>query len=490
MASCCSTYRWTVLFAPTAHRRPEKDIAVSEREATANSPRILLLFSALLVMMFSVGNGQTVASLAALVMAAVATGCALLYPVVVTRGDLLVRAEWMLVVSLVVAGLILTTARLVPAFVGPTSHPWTVAAVGAVLGLIGALLAFRKLPRAKWAFALLLLAYAAVTVALLHASPAQIDVEVYLREGSDALLHGRNPYAMTIPNHFPPQVAEQLYGPGKVINGRVEWGFPYLPLALLAAIPGHLLGDVRYSQLVAMLVTALALRGLASDRVGRAAAVLGVASVSAIPVLTGAFTEPTSVALLACLVLALQRRRHLAAALLLGLLFVSKQYFVVVIPIVWLIRQWLTRRLILIGLGVAAAVTLPLFLVGPAKFWESIGWAQGVPLRPDSLSLLVSSVKVFGWPPPWTYGLLPIVGGGLTALLLALRGPRTPAAFAAAVGLTLLVTILLSKQAFTNYYFLVSGALLIAAVAWPTERALLSGLVSGPGRREPSRSRS
>jgi len=102
--------------------------------------------------------------------------------------------------------------------------------------------------------------------------------------------------------------------------------------------------------------------------------------------------------------------------------------------------------------------------------WMLVGWAQRVPLRPDSLSLLVSSVTVFGWPPPWTYGLLPLVGGGLTALLLALRAPRNPAAFAAAVGLTLLVTILLSKQAFTNYYFLVSGALLIAAVAWPTER--------------------
>jgi hypothetical protein len=446
----------------------QKDAAFSsKREATAHRPRVLLLFSALLVTMFSVGNGNTGASLTALLMAAVATGCALLYPIVVPEGDWLERAEWVLVVSLVVAGLILTTGHLAPALVHLTSPLWAVVTVCATLGFAGALLVLRKLTHTKWAFGLFLLVYTAVTVALLHFSPAHIDVEIYLREGSDALLHGHNPYAISIPNIYPAKVADQLYGPGMVINGRVAWGFPYLPLALLAAIPGHLLGDVRYSQLIAMVVTALALRVLASDRVGRTAAILGVASVSAIPILTQAFTEPTSVALLACLVLALTRRRDLFAALFLGLLLVSKQYFVVVIPLFWLIRQWLTARLILIGVGLAAAVTLPLFLVDPATFWKGIAGIQGVPLRPDSLSLLVSSVKTFGWPPPWAYGVLPFVGGGLTAIILALRAPRTPAAFAAAVALTLLVTILLSKQAFINYYFMVSGALLIAAVAWP-----------------------
>ena len=451
-------------------QRSKKDVAFSsKREATAHSPRVLLLFSALLVMMFSVGNGNTIASLAALLVAAVATGCALLYPMAVPEGDWLGRAEWVLVVSLVVAGLILTTGRLGQAFAELTSPLWTMMTACAILGIAGALLIFRKLPHMKFVFGLFLLIYAAMTVVLLRSSPAHIDVEIYLREGSDALLHGHNPYAITIPNIYPPQVAEQLYGPGMVINGRVAWGFPYLPLALLVAIPGHLLGDVRYSQLIAMVVTALALFALASDRLGRVAAILGVASVSAIPILTGAWTEPTSVALLACLVLALKRRRHLIAALFLGLLLVSKQYFVVVIPIVWLIRQWLTRRIILIGLGLAAAVTLPLFIVDPATFWKCITGIQTAALRPDSLSLLVSSVQTFGWPPPWTYGVLPLLAGGLTALILALRAPRTPAAFAGAVGLTLLVTILLSRQAFTNYYFMVRGALLIAAVAWPTE---------------------
>ena len=292
---------------------------------------------------------------------------------------------------------------------------------------------------------------------------------VFLHDGALAALHGHNPYAMTFPDIYPPQSSQLFYGPDVVMNGRIIYGFPYLPVTLLVAIPGQLLGEVRYSQLIAMLMTALVLRRLASDQIGRAASVLGVASVSAIPMLTGAWTEPTIVALLACLVLALERRRYSFVAVLLGLFMVSKQYVVIAIPIIWLIRQWLTRRVILISVGVAAVATVPFFLIDPAAFWKAIVQYQLIqPFRADSVSLLVSSVNTFGWPPPWTYSVLPLVGGGLTAIALALRAPRTPAAFAAAIGLTLLVTILLSKQAFMNYYFLVSGAFLVAAVAWPT----------------------
>jgi hypothetical protein len=61
-----------------------------------------------------------------------------------------------------------------------------------------------------------------MTVALLRSSPAHIDVEIYLREGSEALLHGHNPYAISIPNIYSPQLAKQFYSPGVLINGRVQ----------------------------------------------------------------------------------------------------------------------------------------------------------------------------------------------------------------------------------------------------------------------------
>jgi hypothetical protein len=446
----------------------------AKREATADSSRLLLLFSALMVMMFVRGApGNTATSVAALLVAAAATGVALLRPIPVRELDWLRRAEWAPVVALLFQGLILTAVGLAGAFPDLTPPVWvTVVALYMTLGLVGALLLVRRLPYLKWAFPLFLLAHAVMTVALLRSAPSAVDVGMFLRNGADAVLHGHNPYSMTFPNLYPPPLADLFYGHGVVVNGRITYGFPYLPVSLLVAIPGQLLGDVRYSQLIAMVVTALVLRRLASDRIGRAGAVLGVAAPATIPMLTGAWTEPTLVALLACLVLALERRRYAFVAVFLGLFLVSKQYVVIAIPVIWLIRQWLTRRVIFVCVGLAAAVTLPFFLVDPAAFWKAIVQYQLIqPFRSDSVSLLVSSVNTFGWPPPWTYAVLPFVGGGLIALVLALRAPRTPSAFAASFGLTLLVTILLSKQAFMNYYFLVSGAFLIAAVAWPTQPA-------------------
>jgi hypothetical protein len=443
----------------------------TKREAAASGPRLLLFFSALMVMMSTLGaSGHIAARLAGLLIAAVAAGVALLRPIVFREKDWLRNAEWALVISLLLAGLILTAGMLARVFAAPASPlAFTLTSTYPFLGLAAAVPILRSRPHLRWAFPMFLLAHVAVTVLFLRSSPSHNDVHVFLRESAGTLLDGHNPYSMTFPNTFSATQTELFYGPGVVVDGRITYGFPYLPLGFLFAIPGHLLGDVRYSQLIAMLVTAVVLRRLASDRVGRAAAVLGVASVSTVPVLNLAWTEPTLVALLACLVLALERRRLALVAVLLGLFLASKQYVVIAIPVFWLIRQWLTRRVMLIGVGLAVAVTLPFFLVDPPAFWKAIVEYQLIqPFRADSTSLLVSSVNSFGWPPPWTYGLLPFVGGGVTAVALALRAPRTPAAFAAAVGLTLLVTILLSKQAFMNYYFLVSGAFLIAAVAWPT----------------------
>lgn len=439
--------------------------------ATANASRVLLLFSALTVMVFTQDVTIPAAQrLVALLVAAAATGVALLRPLAVPDVYRPRRAEQALVMVALLAGLVLTAGVLVKGFADLASPLWfALVAVYAVLGLAAAVPLFQRLPQPKWGFPVFLVAHLVMTVVFLRSSPTPMDVQVFLHDGAGALLHGHNPYSMTFPNSFRSPFTEQFYGPGVVVDGRITYGFPYMPVSLLVAIPGQLLGDVRYGQLIAMLVTAVAMRRLASDGIGRAAAVLGVASLSAVPVLNGAYTDPTIVALLACTVLALDRRRHAIGAMVLGLFLVSKQYVVVAIPIIWLICQTLTRRVIFIGLGLATALTLPFLLVDPAAFWKAVVEFQLVqPFRSGSWSLLVFSVDTFGWPPPWTYGVLPLLGGGLTAIALAFRAPRTPAAFAAGVGLALLVTILLSKQAFMNYYFVVSGAFLIAAVAWPT----------------------
>jgi len=152
------------------------------------------------------------------------------------------------------------------------------------------------------------------------------------------------------------------------------------------------------------------------------------------------------------------------AAELLGTFFSSKQYLAVALPCLWLLRPLATTRNIALLVSSGLAVTLPLVFVDPYSFWRAVvQWQLIQPLRPDSLSLLVSIVQQFGWPSPSVYSVLPIFAGVLVAVVFSYTTRPGPAPFAVGVRLSLLVTILLSKQAFINYYFLVGGAFLLAA---------------------------
>jgi hypothetical protein len=454
---------------------PRAEADVAKRNGRWISPRVAFLLSFILIMMASrdvfdaTGARVGTPAVVALVAAVLITGFALLRPNVVTDPGRERRVARALVATILVIGLFLAGGTLARTITDAGSMTWLAVVSGyTMIGLAAAFSGSRRLPHMKWVFAFFLVAHTVMTVALLRSSPAQIDVQVYLHDGVIRLLHGQNPYTMTIPNIYQSPFTEMFYGPDLVVQGRVPVGFPYLPVALLISIPGYVLGDVRYSQLIAMLVTVLLLRRLASDRVGQAAAVLAVAAPTAIPMLTGAWVEPGLVALLACLILALKSHRNALIAVFLGLFLTYKQYVVLAIPIIWLLHRSVSRRVALIGFGIAGLVIMPFFVVDPSAFWRTIFAGQhNLTFRPDSISLLVWSVNEFAWPPPWTYGMLPLLGGGLTAIVLTIRAPRTPAAFAASVGLTLLVTFLLAQAAFMNYYFLASGALLIAAVAWP-----------------------
>ena len=150
--------------------------------------------------------------------------------------------------------------------------------------------------------------------------------------------------------------------------------------------------------------------------------------------------------------------------MLLGFTLATKQYLVVALPALWLLRGVFARRDWLILLGSAVAVTLPFLLANPREFWRAVvEWQLIQPFRSDSVSLLALSVNQFGWPPAAVYGVLPIAVGLAVALLLAWRLNPGPSAFLLTAALALLATVLLSKQAFVNYYMFVGGCLLLAA---------------------------
>ncbi len=55
---------------------------------------------------------------------------------------------------------------------------------------------------------------------------------------------------ITFPDVYDGKLA--VYATGVSQNGRLQFGYPYPPLTLLLALPGHLLGDFRYAQLAAL----------------------------------------------------------------------------------------------------------------------------------------------------------------------------------------------------------------------------------------------
>lgn len=316
-------------------------------------------------------------------------------------------------------------------------------------------------------FALSLAAwFAAQLWVLVHSVGVPIDVYVFQRDSAAALLAGENPYRLTFPNLYG---EAQVYGPGVVQGDRVMRGFPYPPLSLLLVLPGHVLGDVRYAHLAATALVALGV-GL-TRRSPHAWLALGLYLFTPLGLcLTAlAYTEPLVVGCLAAVVLTPQGRLG-RLALCVGLLLVVKQTMVFAAPLLLLLvppelRGRPLARFAALATSAALVVTLPLAAWDPGPFWRSVVvWQFEQPFRPGCLSFLGALADLLGREPPRGLVLIAFALAGL-ATWVALRTLRpAPASFSLALGVVLLLFFLFNKQAFPNYYLLVSGALCLAVI--------------------------
>jgi hypothetical protein len=103
----------------------------------------------------------------------------------------------------------------------------------------------------RWTFPAVIALGGILLYILLTRLPApRVDVLMFQNKSCDLLLSGSNPYAARFPDVYPPETSAKLYGPGMSIDGVLQTGFIYMPLSLLMVLPGHVLGDVRYANLV------------------------------------------------------------------------------------------------------------------------------------------------------------------------------------------------------------------------------------------------
>jgi hypothetical protein len=323
---------------------------------------------------------------------------------------------------------------------------------------------------------LLLVAYLVVGIAIVRASGTPvIDVFQFHREAFNALLAGHSPYSTTIPNLYDNDAA-RFYGEGLVIGGRVHVGYPYPPLNLLLALPAHLAGDYRYALVAAVAVAAGFIAYANDDGRARAAAALLLFLPSVLFVCGQGWTEPFVAMTFAAVIFCAARSRR-ALPFALGAFLASKQYAVLVLPVVMLLfprrvdprsnhagspafdLDWKQAvRVCAIAIALAAAVSLPFLLADPRGFVDSVLMFQvRQPVRADSLSVLAKL------PGGLTLGSSVGVAAALTGLALSLwRAPRTGAGFAGALALTFLLFFAVAKQAFWNYYFFVFSTIACA----------------------------
>ena len=312
----------------------------------------------------------------------------------------------------------------------------------------------------------LLAVHFAIGLWLIHTSPNPfIDVYVFQRDGINELFAGRNPYAMTYPDIYG---GSTYYGEGLSVNGRLNFGFPYPPLSLFLAIPGHLFGDHRYSLLAATTASGALMAYARPGPLGALAAALFLFTPRGLFVLEQSWTEPFLVLLLSATVFAACRRETWVPYLF-GLFVVVKQYLIFVVPLAWLlVRRPLPDkkelgRWMLKALAIGAAVSLPLALWNPSAFITDVVTLQVYqPFRPDALTYSANAVREGGSPWPTSFAFIAAV---IAVGLVLLRAPRTPAGFAGAIALTYFGFFAFNKQAFCNYYYFVLGALCCAVAA-------------------------
>ena len=388
-------------------------------------------------------------------------------------------------ISAVAIGIVVEMVQILQRNHGNALVSWGTAVVAA-LGLLQAF-DLKRFRLAALAIVLLAFFVTASLTFLRYGRDPGIDVLMFQQMSADALIHGRNPYTIRYPSPYPP--GTPFYGPGVVgADNRLDYGFPYFPLSLLLVVPAYAVGgDSRFAHVFAIAATAGLMVAARPGRWAGLVATLFLLTPTVYFIVEQSWTEPLlaftfSLAMFA----ALRWRRALPYAL--GLLFATKQYTVLMVPLVWLLvdePRSLKKLVILLAKAgaVALAITLPFFLWDPRAFYRAVVAFQFLqPFRLDALSFLVwihhsyPQFAIERWAP--FVSVLPAIAFALW------RCPRTPAGFAAAVTLVYLTFFAFNKQAFANYYFFV-----IATACWSAASSAYVGRGFSPASEGPGAQR-
>jgi hypothetical protein len=312
----------------------------------------------------------------------------------------------------------------------------------------------------------LLVVHGAVSIHVLRNSyPPRIDTFSFLQSSVEALARGQDPYGRTQLDIYDEAGTRVYYSPANIgPDGRVLVGLQYPPATLISAVPGYLLGDVRYGFMIAILLSACLIFALMPDIRGLAVVAFLLLNPRTFFVEELCWTEPL-VWLFFCATMFAAAKVPRLTPIAAGLLLASKQYNVLALPLLALLcpvplRPGRTLATFGKTLAVCSATLLPFVLWNYHGLWHDlVVFHAAQPFRKDALSLAVID--------PWLQKLS-------VPLLLCyyvwvyLRPQKQRPGFGPVFGAALLLFFAFSKQAFLNYYFLISLIFILSgALNWP-----------------------
>jgi len=277
-----------------------------------------------------------------------------------------------------------------------------------------------------------------------------IDIDVYLlhEAAADALRDGQNPY--TTGNV---QVLESLRFDEKDLI--LEYTYP--PLTLVAyAGSSILLGDSRFAGAIAIVGSfwlVFALVGRREKAAGHATnldlAIVALLCVNPMNYLMiyPAWTEAIALPFL-ILAAAFWTKRPLLAAAMLGLAFATKQYFIVVAPLLFLLPDEYRWKRAVMAVCVAAATFVPFLLWDARGLWAGVV-EHHLTRSPRADAATVAGVDI----------IIPTIFTVLVAVAVALvlsRRVATGGQLLIAIGAVVALFTFLSVRGFRNTWWLVA----------------------------------